>query len=120
MSTQTLLKTYYQGIAARSGWQDTISDDFVFTGAFPGNGSQGKTAYGEVMRRFGRAYETVAVKDAVVDGDKAFSLVTYGAVSPSGNKAAFDIAEIWTVRGGKLASLRVFFDTAGWKAFMGG
>jgi|EndMetStandDraft_3_1072993.scaffolds.fasta_scaffold1005445_1 ketosteroid isomerase-like protein len=118
MTIQSLLDTYYKGIHARSGWQDAITDDFSFTGANAGSASEGKAAYGEVMRRFGRAYDTVALKDVTVDGSKVCAVVTYGAVSPSGKKASFDIAEMWTVRDGKLASLRIFFDTAGWNAFM--
>jgi ketosteroid isomerase-like protein len=118
VNTQNLLDTYYEGIATRTGWEEVITDDFAFTGANAGNGSRGKAAYREVMRQFGRTYESVSVKDAVVNGNKGCAIVSYGVVSPSGRKASFDIAELWTVRDGKLASLTIYFDTAGWKTFM--
>jgi len=118
MSTQALIDTYYEGLARRAGWDDAIADDFVFTGATAGNGSRGKPAYAEVLRQFGRMYETVAVKDSIVDGDNACVIATYGVVSPSGKKTTFDIAEIWTAQRGRLSSLTIFFDTAGWRSFM--
>lgn len=37
MAMQTLLDTYYAGLARRTGWEQTIADDFVFTGANQGN-----------------------------------------------------------------------------------
>ena len=79
---------------------------------------RGNAAYGEVMRQFGRMYESVAVKDSIVSGNRACVIVSYGAVSPSGRKASFDVAEVWTALDGKLASLTIYFDTAGWNAFM--
>jgi len=118
MSTQALIETYYDGLARRAGWDEAIADDFVFTGANEGNGSRGKSAYADVLRQFGRMYETVAVKSSIVDGDNACVLATYGVISPSGKKTTFDIAEIWSAHGGRLSSLTIFFDTARWRAFM--
>jgi predicted dithiol-disulfide oxidoreductase (DUF899 family) len=118
MTLQALLDTYYAGLARRKGWDETIADDFVFTGANPGNGSRGKAAYSEVLHRFSRMFETVRVKQLIIQGDMASAVVTYGAVSPSGKKATFDISEVWTARNGKLASLTIYFDTASWTAFM--
>jgi len=118
MSTQTLIDTYYSGLARRAGWEAAVSDDFSFTGANAGNGSEGKAAYGEVLRQFGRMFESVSVKHAIVDGDDACVVATYGVVSPSGRKRSFDIAEVWKASSGRLTSLTIFFDTAGWRQFM--
>src|ERR1051325_746606 len=118
MQTQALIETYYRGLQSRAGWDAALAEDFAFTGANAGNGSQGRAAYAEVLRQFGRVYETVAVKQSIVHGDRACVIATYGVVSPAGKKRMVDIAEVWEARDGKLASLTIYFDTAGWKSFM--
>jgi len=118
MNIQTLIDTYYAGLAKRAGWDAVLADDFAFTGGNAGNGSQGKASYAEVLRQFGRMFDTVAVKHSIVDGDNACVIATYGAISPSGSRRIFDVAEVWKARDGKLASLTIYFDTAGWKAFL--
>ena len=117
-ATRALIDLYYGGIAQKSGWEEAIADGFVFTGGNANNGSRGTAAYAEVMRQFSRMYETVEVKRVIVNGDSACVIATYGAVSPSGKKRAFDIAEVWTAQHGQLASLSIYFDTAGWRVFM--
>ena len=118
MTTEGLLDTYYTGLARRSGWTETIADDFVFTGGTPSGSSRGKAAYLEAIHRFSRVFETVAVKQAVVDGQAACVIATYGLVSPSGRKTTIDVAELWGARDGQLASLAIYFDTATWQTFM--
>jgi predicted dithiol-disulfide oxidoreductase (DUF899 family) len=118
MNMQALLDTYYRGLERRTGWEDTIADDFVFVGASPNSGSRGKSAYAEALHRFGRVYETVSVTESTIQGDTASVIATYGVVSPSGRKTTIEIAEVWTAREGKLASLRIYFDTARWQSFM--
>jgi ketosteroid isomerase-like protein len=118
MNTQTLIDTYYAGLAKRGGWDAALADDFAFTAGNAGNGSQGKASYAEVLRQFGRMFDSVDVKHSIVDGDHACVIASYGAISPSGSRRVFDIAEVWKARDGKLASLTIYFDTAGWKSFM--
>jgi ketosteroid isomerase-like protein len=117
-TTQTLLDVYYKGLAARSGWDEVIADDFTFTGASPNTGTVGKAAYIEALRRFGRVFEKVTIGRRIVEGDAAAVVVTYDLVSPSGRKTTMDIVELWTARANRLASLTVFYDTATWQSFM--
>jgi ketosteroid isomerase-like protein len=118
MTLEALLDTYYEGLAKRTGWEQTMADDFDFTGGSPNSGSRGKAAYREVIRRFSRAFETVSVKDKVVHGDRACVIASYGIVSPTGQRTVIDVAEVWTAGNGQLTSLAIYFDTASWKAFM--
>ena len=118
MTIQALLDTYYDGLSRRAGWDEAIADDFAFTGANAGNHTRGKAAYAEVIRQFSRMFETVAIKQSIVDGETACVVATYGAVSPSGKKTTFDVAEIWASKDGRLASLAIYFDTAGWRSFL--
>ena len=118
MTFEALLDTYYDGLAKRSGWEQTIAEGFEFTAASPANDSRGRAAFIEMLRRFSRTFETVSVKKTLIDGDTACVIATYGLVSPSGQKTTKDVAEIWTAREGQLASLAIYFDTAGWRSFM--
>ena len=117
MTMETLLDRYYDGLQKRAGWEDTIADDFVFTGG-SSNVSRGKAAYIETLHRFGRVFEDASVKQRTIDGDTASVVVAYTIVSPSGRKTTIDVAELWTARNGRLASLAIYFDTARWQSFM--
>ena len=46
-------------------------------------------------------------------------LLVYDFVSPQGNKLNLDVAEIWSVKDGKLTSLTIYFDIAEFRKFMG-
>jgi len=118
VTIKALLDTYYEALAKRADWDGTIAEDFAFTGGSPDSGSRGKAAYNEAIRRFSRVFDTVRVKRAIVQGESACVIATYGLVSPSGKKTQMDIAEVWGAREGRLASLAIYFDTATWKAFM--
>src|SRR5690349_6371615 len=71
MTIQTLIDTYYSGLGRRTAWEAALSDDFSFTGGSAGTGSQGKAQYAEVLRQFGRMFDTVNVIRVLVDGDNA-------------------------------------------------
>src|SRR6185295_576516 len=103
MTIQMLIDTYYDGLARRGGWDEAIADDFAFTAANPGNDTRGKAAYAEVIRQFSRMFETVALKQSIVDGETACVIAIYRAVSPTGKKTNFDVAEIWRAQNGRLA-----------------
>jgi len=51
------------------------------------------------------------VKEMIVDGYRACVIGNYDYQFPNGNKVNGNVAEIWTVKDGKLASLTIFFDT---------
>jgi ketosteroid isomerase-like protein len=118
MTMKKLLDVYYEGLSARTGWETALADGFVFVGGNAGVGSHGKAGYAEILRQFLQMFETVSLKQVTVQGDSACAIVSYVAVSPSGSKRTFDVAEVWTARDGLLVSLAIYFDTAGWKSFM--
>ena len=115
---KALIDAYYEGLSKRSGWETPLADDFVFVGGNANVGSHGRAAYAEILHQFFRMFETVTVKQSTIDGDTACVIATYRAVSPSGKKQSFDVAEVWTARDGQLASLAIYFDTAGWRSFL--
>jgi ketosteroid isomerase-like protein len=118
MTIKALLETYYDGLQKRSGWEQTIADDFVFESGSPNGPARGKAAYTEAVHRFGRVFETVSIKQMTIQGDTACVIATYNVVSPAGKKTTVDIAEVWTARDGRLTSLTIYYDTARWQAFM--
>ena len=114
MTTQTLLDTYYQGLAQKSGWESVIADDFQFVGGHNMTHPTpvvGKAAYMDIIGRFARVFTAMRVKDLVVAPDRAYVLTNYDYAFPNGKTANGDVVEVWQVRNGQLAALTIFFDT---------
>lgn len=111
-STKQLLETYYKGFAQKEGWESVIADNFRYTG---GNMSAtpltGKAAYIEVIKRFSRVFQSMRVKQMIVDGENASVIGNYDFKFPNGETINGDVSEIWTAKNGKLDSLTIFFDT---------
>ena len=112
-STKQLLETYYKGFAKKGGWESVISDDFKYVGSDMTKTDPviGKDAYIEVINRFLKVYQTMRVKQMIVEGDNAFVIGNYDLTFPNGVSTNGDVAEVWKAKNGKLASLRIFFDT---------
>ncbi|MEO5977310.1 MAG: nuclear transport factor 2 family protein [Chryseolinea sp.] len=108
-----LLETYYEGFAKKNGWGDVISEDFKFIGGDLTKAEPivGKTNYYKVIERFSRVFETMRVKNMIIDGDEACVIGNYDFKFPNGTKINGNVAEIWKVKNGKLAALTIFFDT---------
>jgi len=113
MTTKDLLETYYKGFAEKKDWESVIADDFKFIGGDMTKTTPvvGKTAYVEVIKRFSQMWKTMRVKEMIVDGDNACVIGNYDYVFPNGNSINGNVAEIWTAKNGKLASLTIYFDT---------
>ncbi len=48
----------------------------------------------------------------MVDGDKACALTRYQLRPPNGNAFTSDVAELFTVKNGKIDSFAIYFDSA--------
>lgn len=112
-STKELLETYYKGFAQKEGWESVISDDFKYRGGNMGITAPltGKTAYIEVIKRFSRVFQSMRVKQMIVDGENACVIGNYDFKFPNGETVNGDVSEIWKAKNGKLDSLTIFFDT---------
>ena len=112
-STKQLLDTYYKGFARKDGWESVISDDFKFTGGDMTKTAPvvGKTAYIEVIKRFSRVFQTMRVKEMIIEGESACVIGNYDYIFPNGVSMNGNVAELWKVKNGKLDSLTIFFDT---------
>ena len=71
----------------------------------------GKQAYIEIIKRFSQRFETMKVKQMIVEGDRASVIGNYDFQFPNGFKINGSVSENWTVKNGKLQSLTLYFDT---------
>lgn len=111
-TTKQLLETYYKGFAQKEGWESVIADDFSYTGGLlKATPLAGKAAYIEVIKRFSRVFQSMRVKQMIVDGENASVIGNYDFRFPNGETINGDVSEIWTAKNGKLNSLTIFFDT---------
>ncbi len=112
-STKQLLETYYKGFAQKEGWESVISDDFKYIGGdmTKTTPTVGKAAYIEVIKRFSRVFETMRVKEMIVEDENACVIGNYDFKFPNGVSINGDVAELWKAKNGKLDLLTIFFDT---------
>ena|SRR5437588_11249472 len=121
MTTKELLETYYKGLAQKKEWDSVLSDNFKFVGGDMTETTPitGKSAYIEVIKRFGQLFKTMRVKEMIVQGDHACVIANYDYVFPNGKAINGNVAEIWKVKDGKLDALTIFFDTHTFKVLTG-
>ena len=113
METKELLEAYYNGLNQKHGWDSVIADDFQFIGGDMTKQEPvvGKQAYIEILNRFGRLFNSMRIKEMIINGDRAFVRANYDYVFPNGKAISGDVAELWKVKNGKLDELTIFFDT---------
>lgn len=118
MTTKEIVLAYYEGIAAKSGWETLLSEEITFTDPPLKISADGKEAFINSLNQFLRVVKTVRVKKMITENNNAFVLANYHLVSPKGNSLNLDVAEIWEVNQGKLNSLTIYFDTPAFLALM--
>jgi ketosteroid isomerase-like protein len=112
-TTRELLETYYEGFARKQGWEEVLSEDFTFTG---GDMTQptpvvGKQAYIQIIQRYARLFQTMQVKEMIVEGERACVIERYDYLFPNGKAITGEVATLWKVNDHKLSALTIFFDT---------
>ena len=116
-TTQVTLTGYYEGIRQKNGWQDFVSENIAFNGTGV-KATRGKEAYIAGTDQFLRAVTNSQIKEMIVEDEKACTLMHYELMSPKGKRASSDVAEIMTVRNGKIIASLIYFDTAAFGRFM--
>jgi ketosteroid isomerase-like protein len=111
--TREIIEGYFSSLKNNVPWEPFLSDDLTFT-SFTSliKPVQGKAAYLEATTRFYSTIRSVAVNSLLVDGTRACALTHYQLQPPAGPAFRTDIAEIFKVRGNKIASLDIYFDSA--------
>jgi ketosteroid isomerase-like protein len=114
-TTRDAIHGYFDALYA-GGWESLIADDILFVS--PSGTTRTKAAYVEATNRFKQVAESVDVRQLIVDGENACAVTRYTLRSPKGNTSVCDVAEIFSVKDGKLAGSTIFFDTAAFAKFM--
>lgn len=119
MSTKELIQSYYNSLAQKNdSWQELYSEDAIFSDASHILHAQGKIAVIHSFTPFLKGVKKVTVKQLLEEGEDACAIVSYDYINPKGEKMNQDVAEIWKVRGGKLAKLTIYFDLTAYRNFM--
>ena len=111
MSTKDTVQGYFDCLKQKKDWESFLSDGMVFTVfTSPVKQVTGKDAYIEATRRFYSTVVSVEVRALLIDGDRACALTRYELQPPKGDAFSSDVAEIFTVRNGKIDSFAIYFD----------
>lgn len=117
MTTKQTVEKYFAAIP-HGGWEAFIADDFTFVNSSFENLAQGRAAYVKAAGRFFRGTTSVEIRRMIAENDQVCVLARYGLRSPKGKTGICDVAEILTVKGDKINSSAIFFDTAALASFM--
>lgn len=114
MSAREIVQAYFEELKQRGRWEAFLADDLTFTSltTSPITEVTGKAAYLESTKRFFSMVKSVEVRDLIIEGAKACALTRYQLQAPSGSRFQSDVAELFTVRNGKIAAFAIYFDTA--------
>lgn len=113
-TTRDTIQRYFDRLQERSDWGSLLADDVVFTSrTSPGRQIRGRDQFLQGTGRFYGMIVEAQLRDLIVDGEKACALTHYRLQPPNGG-AEFesDVAELFTVRDGRIDSLTIYFDTA--------
>ena len=112
MSTRNVIERYFKALEDKKGWDSLLTDDVAFTSfTSPNRQIAGKQAYIEATKRFYSTFQSFEVRGLITEGSKACALTRYQLKGPTGAFQS-DVAEIFTVRDGKIDSLGIYFDSA--------
>lgn len=113
MATARIVQDYFAALERKQGWESYLAEDFAFTSyASPNKRLSGRDAYLAATRRFFSMIASLEVKKILVDGDTACAQTRYKLQPPGGPAFQSDVAEIFGLRDGKIASLGIYFDSA--------
>jgi ketosteroid isomerase-like protein len=113
MSTKETVQRYFDVLKQKGSWDSFLAEDLKFTSfVSPVKEVTGRTAYLESTKRFFSMVESLEVRELIVEGPKACALTRYQLRGPGGSRFQSDVAEIFTVRDGKIAGFAIYFDTA--------
>jgi ketosteroid isomerase-like protein len=114
MTTRATIERYFERLGRGDRWDEMLADDLHFASfASPGRQVRGREAFIQATKRFYTMIASVQLRELIVEGDRSVALTRYELRPPNGAPAfASDVAEIFTVRDGSIASLSIYFDSA--------
>lgn len=113
MDTGETIDRYFQSLQRNQAWDGFLAEDMAFASFVdPIKTVAGRDAYLDATQRFFSMVTSVEVKRLIVEGDHACALTHYRLQPPGGVPFDSQVAEVFMVRGGKIASLEIYFDSA--------
>jgi len=113
MTTKETIESYFSSLKQKTGWDSFLADDMTFESfTSPIKRLTGREKYLEATRRFYSMIGSMEVREMFVDGEKACALTHYELRPPQGTAFESDVAEVFTVRNGKIDSFAIYFDSA--------
>ena len=102
-ATTDVIRSYFDRLKQKKEWESLVADDIDFYQlTTPNKHTTGKVAYIEATKRFYSTIVSVEVRDLIIEGEKACALTRYELQPPKGSPFSSDVAEIFTVRNGKI------------------
>jgi ketosteroid isomerase-like protein len=119
MSTKDTTEGYLAGLQhlEEREWASFLAQDMTFSS----NGKvvhEGKDTYLQGTKRFFSRITAVDVKGLLVDGDQACVVLQYELQSPQGKRLTSEIAEMYTVKHGKIRSYAIYYDNTPYPTFL--
>ena len=111
MQTQAheVVERYYGAFDAhRNDWQDLVTNDVVFDG--PVQHARGKAEFVEMTAQFLGAHRATRLVRRIANEDTVTSLFEFDIAAPNGRELTCPVAEWATVRDGRIAEFRVYYD----------
>lgn len=115
-TTKDVVLEYFDSFAKNSGWENLLTNDISFHS--PTGEVKGKDAFVEMTNKFKQGVVSASVKSIITEGDKASALTRYQMAIPTGDKLDLDVSEIIHVKGQKIHSFEIYFDTAKMNEFI--
>lgn len=113
MTTKDTVEDYFATLTRKGHWESFLSDEMTFTSfTSPAKHVSGRAAYLESTKRFYSMITSVEVRSLLIDGDSACALTHYRLQPPGGPAFDTDVAEVFGVQDGKIASFEIYFDSA--------
>jgi ketosteroid isomerase-like protein len=121
MSTVDVIKSYYSSQSNKDDkWKELWSDDAVFSDASQTLLANGKEAVIQAFTPFLKGVAALKISQMIVEGEKACFIISYTYVNQKQEHMDQDVAEVWEVKGGKLAKVTIYFDLTAYRRFMQG
>jgi ketosteroid isomerase-like protein len=111
MSTRETIEGYFSSLRRKDGWQTYFADDLEFASfVTPTKRVSGRAAFLEATKGFYRMIVSFDTGSIIVESERACVTTRYQLQPSSGSTFMSDVAEVFVVRDGRIASLEIYFD----------
>jgi len=115
-TTKDVVLEYFNAFDKNKGWENLVSNNIKMSS--PTGTIKGKEAFIEMTNQFKQLVKTAKVKSIIVEGENASALTSYELVLPTNDKMNLEVAETISVKGQKIDSFEIYFDTVKFNEFI--